>query len=160
VCSLYRGGQFYWWRKPEYPEKTTDLPQVADKLSHIMLHRVHLAWAGFELTTTRLCYTIICFIPLVKEIYLYNSLANKLFLLLWYFRTWDLHLSQSFSIAMCNIWHNLQLVEGDQYLLEVEVFLPANSKAAKTVISVSLMSWNTIITRIIYSPKNYTNKFP
>jgi len=23
--SLYRGGQFYWWRKQEYPEKTTDL---------------------------------------------------------------------------------------------------------------------------------------
>ena len=21
-----------WWRKPEYPEKTTDLPQVTDKL--------------------------------------------------------------------------------------------------------------------------------
>jgi hypothetical protein len=24
--------QFYWWRKPEYLEKTTDLPQVTDKL--------------------------------------------------------------------------------------------------------------------------------
>ena len=29
------GGQFYWWMKLEYPEKTTDLPQVTDKtLSH------------------------------------------------------------------------------------------------------------------------------
>ena len=36
------------WRSVLLVEKTTDQPQVTDKLYHI-LYRVHLIWAGFEL---------------------------------------------------------------------------------------------------------------
>jgi hypothetical protein len=45
IVQLCRGSQLYWWRKPRYPVKTTDLSY---KLYRIMLYRVHLAMNGIR----------------------------------------------------------------------------------------------------------------
>ena len=50
IFQLYHGSQFLLVKEAGVLEKTSDLPQVIDKLYHIMLYRVHLAWAGCELT--------------------------------------------------------------------------------------------------------------
>ena len=48
IFQYYHGNQIYCWMKLEYPEITTDLPQVTDKLYDIMGYRVHLDMSGIQ----------------------------------------------------------------------------------------------------------------
>jgi hypothetical protein len=47
---LFHDGQLYWWRKPEFPEETTDLPQVTDNLYHIEITLVLLPINNSQVT--------------------------------------------------------------------------------------------------------------
>jgi hypothetical protein len=64
--QLNRSGKFYW-RKSGCTEKTTD------KLYPVMLYLVHLAWVGFELTTSSLknqsTFFLICLMFIYIVIY-------------------------------------------------------------------------------------------
>jgi len=71
ILQLYRGGKFYWWRKQEtpeeYPDKTTDLPQVTDKLYHIMCDVGNL---GHGLEEAHKC-------DMILDIFFFHSVSKK-----------------------------------------------------------------------------------
>ena len=37
IFQLYHGDQFYWWKNPEYPEKTGDTGRATGKMYHLRL---------------------------------------------------------------------------------------------------------------------------
>ena len=64
-----RGGHFFWWRKPEYQEKTTDLSQVTDKLNVVSSTPCHeqglysQLWLQYKENNVR--YTVTRQLPLI-----------------------------------------------------------------------------------------------
>ena len=53
IFQLYRGSQFYWWNKPEYPEKPPTIASHWQTWSHNVVSSTLYTspWTGFELTT-------------------------------------------------------------------------------------------------------------
>ena len=98
IFQLYRGSQFFKWRKSEDLEKTTDVPEVTVKLDHIVLYLVHLVCTGFELTKLVVIGTD-C-IGSYKSNYYMTTTAPGILLLTAFTKAYFVHKNQMFKFQI------------------------------------------------------------
>jgi hypothetical protein len=73
--------EYYYWRQPEIPQKTTNLPQVNDKLYHIRLYQyTSPEWHVGKRWQWSSCRIIRDFITTDKKMtWWYNNISRKVF---------------------------------------------------------------------------------
>ena len=94
IFRLYRGSLFYWWRKPDYPEKTTNL----------QFNIYNLMWLHmFQYTTSENCKLKKCkkFNTITQNISMYME-PNALWFFFYIKVMWKL--SDLLIIELYSIW--------------------------------------------------------
>jgi hypothetical protein len=72
ILQVYRGVQYYWWRKPEDPEKTTDYIRIWSSLAihYIKIFRTTCSWVCNQCLSPLMLWV---WIPFIERCTRYNS---------------------------------------------------------------------------------------
>jgi hypothetical protein len=89
LFQLYCGDQFYWWSKPDYQKKATNLSQVTDKHYHInVVHLVLIEIRIHNIDSPPACmWPLPMLAILFRPLAMFPKMAIKLFLLWVYLMT-------------------------------------------------------------------------
>jgi hypothetical protein len=146
ILQLYRGSQFYWWRKLEYLQKTTDLWQVTDKIYHIIVYQVHTTlcdkvcqWLVVRFTWYTIMWSSLS--VTCSEVYLIQHYVIKFVSDLWwgvlYTLLWDkvcqcvfpyiFFLGLVWFMVFNATFHNIAAISWQSVLLMEETGVPAEN---------------------------------